>query len=71
MLLKIANKIVNEINFGFGSIDIVQTNNNEFLVMELNSGVMMRGYAHLVQNGYDKAKEIYRKAIQAMFNDNK
>ena len=66
-LLNIAKKITNAFDLGFCSIDIIETEENEFLIMEINSGVMMTNYINLVQNGKEIAKNIYRKAILAMF----
>lgn len=66
-LLKIAKDITNEIDFGFGSIDIIETKDHEFMVMELNSGVMMENYIEIRKEEYNKAKQIYRDAIKEFF----
>lgn len=66
-LKEISNKIINVIDINFGSIDIILSDNN-LLVMEANSGVMMNNL--IKQNGIDGhniAKEIYKKAIKSMW----
>ena len=65
-IIKIAKKVCKEINLKFGSVDIIQTMDNSFLVLEVNSGLMMDNYINLVPNGYMTAKNIYKKAIKSM-----
>lgn len=66
-LLNLLEEITSKINLGFCSVDIIETTDNELLIMELNSGVMMKNYCNLIKNGYDIAKEIYKEAIIEMF----
>ena len=61
-LIKIAKQVCKEINLKFGSIDIIETTNNELLVLEVNSGVMLENYIRLNPNEYIYAKDIYRNA---------
>ncbi len=68
-LIKLAKQICNEINLKFGSIDIIQTNNDDFLVLEINSGVMIENYIRLNPDEYVVAKNIYRNAIKDLFKD--
>lgn len=68
-LLNIALKVSSLFSLGFCSIDIVETQNNELLVMELNSGVMMENYMQIVPEGFKVAKEIYKEAINEMFKN--
>ena len=63
-LIKIAKQVCKEINLKFGSIDIIETTNNELLVLEVNSGVMLENYIRLNPNEYIYAKDIYRNAIK-------
>lgn len=51
----------------FGSIDIVKTKDNNFFILEINSGIMTQNYVKQVENGYQIVKKIYEKAIKAMF----
>ena len=67
-LEKLAIKAASAINIRFASIDIVETNNNKLLVLEINSGIMMESFAKFSQKNYDIAKSIYKKAILKMFN---
>ena len=68
-LLNIALKVSSLFSIGFCSIDIVETQKNELLVMELNSGVMMENYMQIVPEGFKIAKEIYKEAINEMFKN--
>lgn len=66
-LIKIAKQVCNEINLKFGSIDIVQTTNNNLFVLEVNSGVMLENYVRLNPDEYITAKNIYKSAIENLF----
>ena len=59
----LAEEISREIGLGFGSIDIIKTTDNKLFVMEINSGVMMENFIKQVPNGYEIAKNIYKKVI--------
>ncbi len=63
----IAINISKSIGLRFGSIDIIETEENKFLVMEGNSGVMMDNFISLNKNGYKLAKDIYKEVIIKMF----
>lgn len=66
-IINIAKKVCKEINLKFGSVDIIQTTDNELYVLEVNSGLMMNNYINLMPDGYMTAKSIYKKAIERMF----
>ena len=66
-LIKIAKEVTREIDLKFGSIDIIETSDNELLVLEVNSGVMLDNYIRLNPNDYNLAKEIYKDAIKNLF----
>lgn len=68
-LVKLAKQVCDEINIKFGSIDIIQTTNNDLLVLEVNSGVMLENYIRLNPEEYVNAKNIYRNAIKNLFKD--
>ena len=68
-LIEIAKRVCNEINLKFGSVDIIETTNGELLVLEVNSGVMIENYISLNPNEYITAKNIYKEAIEKLFND--
>lgn len=67
-MLKIAKDIGSRYSVGFCSVDIIHTFDDKLLVMELNSGVMLKNYAVLHENGKEIVKEVYRKAIKKMFD---
>lgn len=62
-------KVSKILNLEFASIDIVQLNTDEFLILEINSGVMMNNFMNIMPNGNDIAKKIYEEAIDKMFNE--
>lgn len=66
-VLDLASKVATAIDLKFGSVDIIKTENGEYYVLEVNSGVMMDNFIKEVNNGEEIAKNIYRKAIKAMF----
>ena len=62
-----ALKACNVLQVGFASVDIVQTG-NEYLVLEVNSGIMMEAFAASSPQNYLKAYQIYRQAILAQLD---
>lgn len=65
-IIDLALKITRELNITFASIDIINTNDNELLVMEANSGVTLNKF--IQQNdGYEIAYNIYKDAVIQMF----
>lgn len=67
ILINIVEKIVEVINLKFVSIDIVRLPNNQYMVMEINSGVMMENLINLQEDGEQIAKDLYGEAIDMMF----
>ena len=67
-ILEMIYRILNQLDLGFCSIDIIKTIENEYLVMEINSGVMMKNLIKGNDLGYNYAKEIYEKAVLALFS---
>lgn len=61
------NNIIKVINLKFVSIDIVKLTNNQYMVMEINSGVMMENLVKLQDDGIQIAKSVYGEAIDLMF----
>lgn len=68
ILMTLVNRIIEKINVKFVSIDIVKLTNNQYMVMEINSGVMMENFIKLESNGEQIAKEIYGEAVDMMFS---
>ncbi|MBP3708625.1 MAG: hypothetical protein J6J36_08550 [Clostridia bacterium] len=66
-LFKLALLAAEKINLKFGSIDIIKTIDNQYKIIEINSGVMMENLINLENEGYEIAKNIYKKAIELMF----
>lgn len=64
---KLAIKAGKAMNMNFATIDIIQTVDDNLYVMEVNSGVCATIFAQAVESGYEKIKEVYRKALEAMF----
>lgn len=65
-LKRLIEKVIVALNIVFASIDIIEVN-NELLIIEINSGVMCEKVIFQIADGYDKVKEIYKKAIKLMF----
>ncbi len=66
-LLNFVSSIIEKVDIGFCSVDVVETIDNELLVMEINSGIMMKNYINIMPNGYTIAKKVYKTAIDEMF----
>lgn len=54
-------------NINFATIDVIQTVDYNLYVMEVNSGVCGEIFIELVDGGYEMIKNVYRKALQALF----
>jgi len=66
-LTKLTNDVAQIIPFRFASVDIVEVE-NELMVLEVNSGVCMERFSQENKEYYQIAKDIYKEAIQKMFN---
>lgn len=66
-IIKEGLKIAKKLNLRFCSLDFVIDDNDNLLLMEANSGVMMDNFIKIIPNGRDIAKDIYRKAINKMY----
>ena len=62
----IVSIVVDKMNIRFASIDIAECN-NEYKILEINSGVMMEHFSQQDDDSYKIAKEIYREAVLKMF----
>lgn len=56
------------LDINFASIDIVVDDNNNYMVLEINSGVMMEKFSRESCENYIIAKSIYSDAIKHYFN---
>ena len=63
-LAKMAGKAM---NIRFATIDIIETMDNQLLVMEVNSGIGATIFIDKVEGGYEKIKEIFRRALEVLF----
>ena len=66
-VISLAKKAYEASSLRFCSVDIIETQNHEFLVMEINSGVVVKKFIDLVPDGYEIAKKVYKDAIIKMF----
>lgn len=55
------------INAGFMTIDIIQTIDDKIYVIEINSSIGGTIFTELIEDGYEKGKNIYRRALKALF----
>lgn len=67
IISKMAKDVSKKINLGFGSIDIIKTNDDKYYVLEINSGVMIENYIKLTSDGFKKTKKVYEEAVLEMF----
>ena len=54
-------------NMNFATIDIIQTMEDEFYVLEVNSGVCATIFSESIADGYERMKNIYREALKDLF----
>lgn len=66
-ITRLAIEAAKAIGIRFATVDIIQTKDNEFKVLEINSNVCLFKFAEIVPCGYEIAKEVYRKAVKRMF----
>ena len=63
----IMKKLTKNIDICFCSVDIIKTSDNKYLVLEINSGVMMKNLFIENENIRNEVKQIYKDAIRLMF----
>lgn len=66
-VLEIAKNAGRAVNARFVTVDISKTVDGRLFVMEINGNVCMSKFAEKYPNGYEITKNIYEKAIDAMF----
>lgn len=64
-LSNLATRAARVTGIQFASVDIIKVKNN-FMVLEVNSGVMMDYFSQVSDTNYQIAKNIYQKAIEKM-----
>lgn len=63
---QISRDCATALNIDFASIDIIKVHGH-YLVLEVNSGIMMESFVRLISDGYAIAKSIYDKALDVIF----
>jgi glutathione synthase/RimK-type ligase-like ATP-grasp enzyme len=63
----LAKQAASAVNVQFASVDIIQTG-GKYLVLEINSGIMMENFAETNASNYALAKNIYQEAILTLLN---
>lgn len=64
-LIEMAKQVIKITNINFASIDIIKTE-NELLIMEANSGIMLTHFMSTNKENYNIGKNIYKDAIKLM-----
>ena len=64
-----AKEAFKKLNLRFASIDVIELESGELLILEINSGMMIKRFARYMPNGEQICKEIYSKAIDKMFEN--
>ena len=67
-LYELAERARAALGIEFSSIDIIETE-GKYLVLEINSGVMVENLRKFLADGYDLAKSIYYRAIEKRFGE--
>ena len=70
-LAKFALRTAKSIGLQFASVDIIKDSNDNYMILEINSGVMMETFSKLTPEYYEIAKHIYEKAIFDFWNSKK
>ena len=65
-LADLAKKATKVLKINFASVDIIETNDNQYLVLEINSGIMTENFVQALPHKYELIKNMYRKAIFKM-----
>lgn len=65
-IMQLAKRAANAINIRFASVDIIETEKNELLVLEINAGVMIEHFLKRLPKQYSKVKSVYEKAVLKM-----
>lgn len=68
-VIDLAQKAVAAIGLRFCTVDFIETVKGELLILEVNSGVMLKKHVKSYPEDYGLVKEIYRSAIRKMFED--
>ena len=68
-IVSLALNVSKKLNISFASIDIIITKDNEIMVMEANTGVTLNTFLKLNPDYYEIVYNLYKDAIQMMFND--
>ncbi len=67
-LLEIGDSIANKIDLGFSTIDIIETDTQEFMVIEMNCGYSIgKNGQTFLKDGVNVAKRLYRKILDDMY----
>lgn len=64
---KLAKRAGKAMNIRFATIDIIETTDDQLLVMEVNSGIGATIFIDKIEGGYEKIKNIFRKALEILF----
>lgn len=62
---ELARKAAEVVNVRFASVDIIRSD-GQYLVLEINSGIMMENFARQNEHNYCLTKDIYRQAINQL-----
>ena len=66
-IVQLASLVGKTTNIRFATVDIIHTTNNNLYVLEINSGISSTKFIDNIENGYELAKDIYKKALEKMF----
>ncbi|MBP3284213.1 MAG: hypothetical protein J6M02_01795 [Clostridia bacterium] len=64
---RLVKNVLQKVGIRFASIDVIKYNEN-YAVLEINSGVMMEHFSKVSRENYEIAKEIYKEAMMKLFD---
>ncbi len=68
-VLELATKAASALGIRFANIDVVRTIDDTYMVLEVNSGVMLEHYAHQGNSEKEHIYEVYERAVHTLFQE--
>jgi len=63
----LVKEVINKVGICFASVDVVKSK-DDYMVLEINAGVMMEHFSNVSRQYYEIAKKIYKEAICKLFD---
>lgn len=66
-LTDLAKKTTEILNLTLCTVDIIHTDQDELLVIEVNSSICLEHFSKISEETYNQSKEVYKKILEAVF----